>query len=213
MGALYARTRDLFFIQVGANVGKNTGSGDPIWEYVRPCNWSGAVVEPALDTFTNLKINYQDLIDADRVFAFNLGVSNKHGYTKMLGRGEAASLSGEMSESLNQFGDDNSLVVEVVTIAEIWDKLKSRIPSSGVDILVLDVEGNEANILALEEFPHPRPTRILFEIAHLNLDTKDKIDEKLRSQGYRQSADLVHRDSHAITHNLPAQDRLYELVM
>lgn len=200
--------RNLYFVQVGANVGKNVGSGDPIWEYVRPCGWSGAVVEPMPFTFQKLKENYQDLEATGRVVALNYGVSEAHGYAGMLGGGELA--------KIGQVGTDRSLlkdnenVVEIVTLSQIWDMLRSRIPSTGVDILVLDVEGNEAKILARGEMPRPRPAWILFEIAHLSHEVKDEIDESLRSQGYRQSADLIHRDDLGLT--LPAQDRLYELV-
>ena len=103
-------------------------------------------------------------------------------------------------------------MLEVVTLKQLWGRVKSHIPSSGVDILVLDVEGNEKNILTEDDLPHPLPTRILFEIAHITQEDRDIIDEKLRSQGYRQSADLIHRDAYAIENGLPAQDRLYELI-
>lgn len=203
------KTRDLFFIQIGANVGKNVGSGDPIWEYVRPCNWSGVAVELVPDTFLKLKTNYVDMEASKRVVTLNYGVSDKSGYAKISGHGETASIGLAVAADKEQVERDG--LVEIVTITDIWGRVKDHIPSSGVDILVLDVEGNEGNILARENLPFPRPTRVLFEIAHLSVREKDEIDEKLRSQGYRQSADLIHRDRLGLT--MPPQDRLYELIV
>jgi len=205
------KTRDLFFIQIGANVGKNVGSGDPIWEYVRPCNWSGAAVELVPDTFLKLKTNYADMEALNRVVTLNHGVSDKSGYAKISGSGETASIGSIVADKNQTEGYGDGVAVEIVTISSLWSRLKDHIPSSGVDILVLDVEGNEGNILARENLPFPRPTRILFEIAHLSVKEKDEIDEKLRSQGYRQSADLIHRDRLGLA--MPPQDRLYELIV
>ena len=209
------QTHNLYFIQLGANVGKNVGSGDPIWEYVRPCHWSGAAVELVSNTYVQLKENYADV--SDRVLTLNYGVSKERGYVSMQGLGgEMARIPQIVKEIPNN--DDTTTYVEIVTIDDIWDKLRDRIPSTGVDILVLDVEGNEANILVHGgsngggELPHPKPKRILFEIAHLSTPVRDEIDESLRAQGYRQSADLIHRDEFAISNNMPAQDRLYELI-
>ena len=210
------QTHNLYFIQLGANVGKNVGSGDPIWEYVRPCHWSGAAVELVSNTYVQLKENYADV--SDRVLTLNYGVSKERGYVSMMGLGgEMARIPQIVKEIPNN--NDTTAYVEIVTIDDIWDKLRDRIPSTGVDILVLDVEGNEANILVhggsgngSGELPHPKPKRILFEIAHLSTPVRDEIDESLRAQGYRQSADLIHRDEFAIRNNMPAQDRLYELI-
>jgi FkbM family methyltransferase len=201
------KTRNLYFIQVGANIGKNVGGGDPVWEYVRPCHWSGVVVEPMPETYATLKVNYHDLEALNQIVTLNLGVSKSAGYTEMLGGGETASLSTEMKQE-----KEGSMMVEVVTLKQLWGRVKSHIPLTGVDILVLDVEGNERNILAEDDLPHPLPTRILFEIAHVTQEDRDIIDAKLRLQGYRQSADLIHRDTFAMENNLPAQDRLYELI-
>lgn len=205
------QTRDLFFIQLGANVGENVGSGDPLWEYVRPCHWSGVAVELVSSTFRQLKENYADV--NDRVTTLNHGVSDKRGYAGMKGLGGETARILEIVAEIPP-GDAAEEYVEIVTIHDVWEKVRHRIPSAGVDILVLDVEGNEANILARGdgELPAPKPKRILFEIAHLDRQAKDEIDDKLRAQGYRQSADLIHRDEFAIRNNMPAQDRLYELI-
>jgi hypothetical protein len=89
------KTRDLYFIQIGATEGegsKNVGSSDPILEYVRPCYWSGADVDVELvpDTFLKLKTNYADMEALNRVMTLNDVVSNKFGYAKINGSGEMA---------------------------------------------------------------------------------------------------------------------------
>ena len=112
-------------------------------------------------------------------------MTDKNGHAEIKGGGEMA--CGKPKENEN--------VVKIITIGQIWGKLRDHIPSTRVDILVLDVEGNEANVLACGELPDPKPSHILFEIAHLSIEVKDEIDEKLCFQGYSQSPDLIHRDA------------------
>ncbi len=48
---------DFFFIQIGANDGKQS---DPIQGYVRYYQWNGILIEPVADYFAELKANYAD---------------------------------------------------------------------------------------------------------------------------------------------------------
>ena len=53
---------------------------------------------------------------------------------------------------------------------------------------------------------------VLYEMIHLKDDQRDKIDQRLKQQGYVWRNDLIHMDKLARSWNMPAQDRLYELV-
>ena len=79
-----------------------------------------------------------------------------------------------------------------------------------MDLLVVDVEGYEERVLALQDMPHPKPRLVLYEMIHLKDDQRDKIDQRLKQQGYTRN-DLIHMDKLARSWNMPA-DRLYELV-
>ena len=191
----YHPPRDWYIIQLGGNVGLNVGGGDPVWEYVRPCHWSGVILEPQPNIFHQLETNYADV--ADRIQTLNMGISDQPGNFSLRGGGETASL-----------GNSNGNIV-VKTLQQLWDDLQ---PLTRVDVLVVDVEGHEERVLALQDMPHPKPRLILYEMIHLKDQQRDKIDQKLKQQGYVWRNDLIHMDNLARRRNFPAQDRLYELM-
>jgi hypothetical protein len=55
VSSLSRRTRNFFFIQIGAYDGRKD---DPIYELVQRNRWSGILVEPQPDIFERLKQNY-----------------------------------------------------------------------------------------------------------------------------------------------------------
>ena len=184
---------DFYVIQLGGNVGLNVGGGDPVWEYVRPCHWSAAILEPQPHIFAQLQHNYADV--ADRIQTLNLAVSNQRGNMSMRGGGETASLQ------TNQEGN-----IAVVTLADLWQRLQ---PLTRVDVLVVDVEGHENRVLQLQDLPSPQPRFVLLEIAHLSTEQRDGIDRALVRQGYVAVEDLKHMDRVARLKNAPPQDRIY----
>lgn len=186
---------DWYVIQAGGNVGLNVGGGDPVWEYVRPCRWRGLVLEPQPQVFQQLERNYADVPD---IHTLNLAVSDQSGFMSMRGAGETASLNPNSKD-----GD-----VQVVTLPELWEKYKPE----RVDVLVVDIEGNEENVLFKAPIPSPKPRYILFEMIHLKPEVKDRIDQALYSQGYVRRDDLKHMDKTARSRNAPPQDRLYSLL-
>ena len=126
-----------------------------------------------------------------------ISISDQPGNFSLRGGGETASL-----------GNSNGNIV-VKTLQQLWDDLQ---PLTRVDVLVVDVEGHEERVLALQDMPHPKPRLILYEMIHLKDQQRDKIDQKLKQQGYVWRNDLIHMDNLARRRNFPAQDRLYELM-
>ena len=81
-----------------------------------------------------------------------------------------------------------------------------------MDLLVVDVDGYEERVLHFIRHAPSQVPMVLYEMIHLKDHQCDKIDQKLKQQGYVWRNDLIHMDTLARSWNLPAQDRLYELV-
>ena len=105
---------------------------------IHPCHWSGVILEPQPNIFHQLQTNY-----ADRIQTLNMGISDQPGNFSLRGGGEKASL-----------GNSNGNIV-VKTLQQLWDDLQ---PLTRVDVLVVDVEGHEERVLALQ---------VLYEMIHL----------------------------------------------
>ena len=187
---------DFYVIQLGGNTGLNRKGGDPVWEYVRPCQWRGAILEPVPATFDKLQQNYADV--ADRIQTLNMAVSNQTGTMSLKGMNEMARMV-----PLGQGRGE----IQVKTLADLWAQLQPQ----RVDALVVDVEGHEVQCLADQDMPSPKPRYILFEIKQLNEQERQRIDDALKRQGYIHRADLKHKDKKAIENNDPPGDRLYSL--
>ena len=56
--------------------------------------------------------------------------------------------------------------------------------------------------------PHPKPRLVLYEMIHLKDHQRDKIDQKLKQQGYVWRNDLIHMDKLARSWNMPAISEL-----
>lgn len=187
---------DWYIIQLGGNVGLNIGGGDPVWEYVRPCHWQGAILEPQPDVFAQLQANYADV--APRIQTLPWAISNLAGNFSMRGGGEQAGIN------IRQPGN-----ISVYTLQDLWNYLQPPV----VHALVVDVEGHEERILYYQDIPSPKPRLILFERKHLTSFQLDRIDLGLERQGYQFQTDLRHMDDLARRSNAPPQDRLYALVV
>ena len=69
--------------------------------------------------------------------------------------------------------------VNVATLRHLWEQFKP----SKVDLLVVDVEGNEPRVFD-HPLPRPRPRLVHFEHAHLSTQQRRSLHFKLISQGY-----------------------------
>lgn len=187
---------DFYIVQLGGNQGRNVKGGDPVWEYVRPCHWRGAILEPVAFAFSKLQKNYADV--ADRIQTLQMAVSNTTGTMSIKGMNEMARMV-----PLGQGRGE----VPVVTLRDLWTKLQP----TKVDALVVDVEGHEVACLADQDLPSPKPRFILLEIKNLNEEERQRIDDALKRQGYLHRADLFHKDKKAIENHDPPGDRLYSL--
>ena len=133
---------DFFAVQIGGNIGKNVGGGDPIWEYVRPCHWSGVILEPQPAVFAQLQANYADV--RDRIQTYNWAASNQSADAMgMCGGGENALLMDRSKYRCARKRRDNDHTnIRVVTLSELWAHAVLPTQTPTVHVLVVDVEGH-----------------------------------------------------------------------
>jgi len=188
------------FVQIGGNCGTNLPEcavgGDPIWEYATRFGWNGVVLEPVPQTFSKLSANYLPYPSVKPVQAL---VSNHSGVGKILGRAETSHEIGLSSKK--------GVEVPTYTLKKLWKKVYGA-DKEKVDLLVVDAEGNEPKILS-GAIPEPKPKLILFEIASLQQEELDIIDENLQNEGYHLIKKLKHQDKVGLT--MAPQDALYKL--
>lgn len=185
-----------FFVQIGANCGTNRCAGvrgEPIWTHQMRYEWPGVVVEANPHTFLKLQANYQAYLH--RVTPVNVAIGNRsNGEVLTLycpGQGNSTSerctAQHKWAKLYNWTG--NAVTTPVWSLADLWSR---KVKSTVVDILAIDVEGNEYDILNLP-LPRPRPRTIFFETTgftnnHLNPTGKEKlalVRGLLTSQGYQ----------------------------
>lgn len=195
--------------QLGANRGP--GPHEAIFEYAANCSWRGLAFEPVAATFDLLCRNYEPW--RPHVRPVQAAVSNFNGPAQMAlinsycPRGECNRLTQRNTTRTGKLMPTEQ--VEVVTLARVWEELR-RVKFLGgckrcaqrVDVLVVDVEGQEEQVLYHgAPFPHPPPRLVLYEDKHLKASQKERIAGRLHSQGYTLIRQVLHPARNGAMHN------------
>ena len=155
---------DFFFIQVGANDGKQF---DPIRDYVRYYQWKGILLEPVADYYAELQKNYADCPNLKLI---NAAIADHEGTatiyrvdpkvnTPKWQQGIASLhkehhlLSGTMSETM---------IAESVPCLPLMSLLNDHQITS-LDLLQIDAEGCDLAIINSLDFSRIKPEILHFE--------------------------------------------------
>ena len=155
---------DFFFIQVGANDGKQF---DPIRDYVRYYQWKGILLEPVADYYAELQKNYADCPNLKLI---NAAIAEHEGTatiyrvdpkvnTPKWQQGIASLhkehhlLSGTMSETM---------IAESVPCLPLMSLLNDHQITS-LDLLQIDAEGCDLAIINSLDFSRIKPEILHFE--------------------------------------------------
>jgi len=186
------RTKDFYFIQVGAYDGRES---DPIWDYVHRYRWSGLLVEPQADIFERLKSNYAG---HPRLIFECVAVADQDGalpFYKV--KDEYAHLFHADHRTLSSFYPEHitkhlSVPVDAERVLQridtkcvtLWSLIeKHRIAK--IDLLQIDVEGYDYQIIKNMRFEKVLPSIIRFEHANLGPCERTECIDLLISKGYR----------------------------
>ncbi len=202
----YKTPRDFFFVQIGANDGKNN---DPIYDFVSKYKLSGLLVEPQKNAFKSLCKNYGD---NNNLIYENAAISYKDEYQSMYIIKEAfQDTYGELTTTANPSGpssfdkdhvrkwirrggamteffkdkqvDDYIEEIQVKTIT--FDTLMRKHNIKSIDLLQIDAEGFDFEIIKMIDFDKYPPKLINYESAHLRAkNSRIECESFLQNKGY-----------------------------
>lgn len=182
------------FVQIGANCGMNTRhcaiSGDPVWDYATRCHWRGVAVEAYKPIFRELCDNY---LPHPTVWPMHTAVSDARRRAAVFrtGNREANHLLTEHEARRVMSGQrlfGGNVTVDVVRLHDVWAAVLA-LGVREVDVLVIDVEGEESKLLS-SPLPSPPPRMVLYEHLHVAPSDQRRIHKALLSQGYALLADV-----------------------
>jgi FkbM family methyltransferase len=172
--------KEVFFVEIGANDGIN---GDPLYPYIIKHNWPGVYVEPQKAVFAQLvenfkgrkNLHFENIAITDKYETVTLYVPNDAYYSSI------ASLKKDVG-MLGQFELEAQLVE-----AKPFDYLidKYDLTSKKCLFLLIDVEGQEKQILFSIDFSRFSPTYVLFEHRLMDYDTHRAVNIFLTEKGYK----------------------------
>ncbi|MEI6070417.1 MAG: FkbM family methyltransferase [Verrucomicrobiae bacterium] len=163
---------DFFFVQVGANDGKQF---DPIRSYVRYYQWKGILLEPVADYFAELKENYADCPNLKLI---NAAIADHEGTVtiyrvnpldKSLPKWKQGIASLHEGHHLRSGTSDDVMTAEQVPCLPLMSLL-DRHNISSIDLLQIDAEGCDLAIIKSLDL-----TRILPKILHFEHRLGDKV--------------------------------------
>jgi len=166
---------DFFFVQVGANDGKQF---DPIRDYVRYYQWKGILLEPVADYFAELEKNYADCPNLKLI---NAAIADHEGTVTIyrvnpldtsLPKWKQGIASLHKEHHLRSGTSDDVMVAEQVPCLPLMSLL-DRHNVTSLDLLQIDAEGCDLAIIKSLDL-----TRILPKILHF----EHRLGEEVHSQ-------------------------------
>ncbi len=193
------------FIQVGANDGI---SFDFLYEFAINRQSSGLVIEPVIEYFNELVINYKDYPEIKKINkAVHCLEKSKKIYKIMESRKQKYPdwVKGMASFDENHHKRQNiskeDMEVENVSTDTLMNIISDSYSDKKIDYLQIDTEGYDWEILKMLDFSRVKPPIIKYE--HVNLEKADLIASKklLIDQGYsifKEGIDTLGIDLHRI---------------
>lgn len=193
-----SHNRSVSFIQIGASDGLRN---DPIREFIVRDHWHGLLVEPLPGVFDILLKNYSGISTKRHLKFINCAITSESVASLTIWSFDEARLKDLSIEdkldllqksSLNRSHLDKfigtrpassvkAISVPCLTFTGLIEQFFS--PGRVLDLLVLDVEGQEWNIIHSIDFDKVRPEAIFYESRHLAGDG-GPLRQLLRDKGY-----------------------------
>ncbi len=177
---------NVFFVVIGANDGV---SNDILFPFVQKNNWQGVYIEPQRNVFEQLKIN---LKHKNNLFFENIAITKEESEfliyipkDKNIKDYSGIASINRNGGVLNRFKDEELLIEKVIgkPFQYLIDKY-SLINRDNL-IIVIDVEGEEKNIIFSLDFLQINPRIIIFEHAHMTYDEHRHVNSWMVKNGYK----------------------------
>lgn len=190
----YGKTNgDVFFIQVGANEGKED---DPIYHFISQKGWKGILIEPVKFIFDKLIRNYKDY--SSQLFFENVAISytegkqiffylrKKEGFDIPFWAEELGSFNKEVILKHKMYiSQIEDLIIEEEVPVTTISALQSKYNISEPDVLMIDTEGYDFEIIKSYPFGESKPTVLIYEHKHLGNYIHKQSLIYLRKYGYK----------------------------
>jgi FkbM family methyltransferase len=175
-----------FFIEIGANDGIE---GDPIYKFVKKFQLAGIYIEPQKKVFDKLVNNFRNF---KNVHFENIAVSKQEGTIDLFipksteqVKENITSLMASTSKdkgNLGYFGSFEIEQVESKPFSYLVDKYNLRAKKN--IFLLIDIEGNEKELIESIDFTTCKPKYIFFEHVHMTYDSHLNLNNFLIALGY-----------------------------
>jgi FkbM family methyltransferase len=188
--ARFGKESEIRFIQAGAFDGI---AGDPIRALIlaHP-DWRGALAEPMVNVFAQLKNNYAAV--NGRLNFFNCAVSDRHGTIEMYQISESEierlhlppwsrEVASVSASHIKKHFPTVHLSRHTVPTMRICDIAKAC-GFTKVDLLILDVEGHERRIIDDIEFASLGVRAVMFEHKHMTTRDEEAVLDHFRAFGF-----------------------------
>ena len=179
----------LTFIQVGANDGCFE---DPLRKYILNFPWRGVLVEPQPVVFEKLRANYESV--KDRLIFENIAIAPEATEISMY-------RASKRHEGDRTFADTVASISPKVTARQLGlrqpeleaftvscstlDGLIAKYDIHQLDVLQIDVEGEDFNVLKTLDFARTCPLIIQFEHGHLSPRDVNNVVQHLNARDYQ----------------------------
>ncbi|WP_052700926.1 FkbM family methyltransferase [Loktanella sp. S4079] len=183
----------LKYVQVGANDGR---LADPLFAHAKDHNFDGLLIEPSPIYYESLTQLYGQ---QPHIETLNVGVAEERGTLTLhqlhplhqgsfpnWARGCASMHRDVLVRSLSAVGDVNDeMILSVDVPVDRLDRILEAHDALSADILIIDVEGYEANIFRSFSLKSFRPIVIMFEFTQITDADATEIHANLARNGYR----------------------------
>jgi FkbM family methyltransferase len=192
VGAFAEAYPEAFFIEIGSNDGEQH-------DFLRPQilskRWRGVMVEPVPYVFERLRRNYGEL---ERVALENAAIADRDGRTPFFHLREAGadehlpgwyhgvgSFSREAVLGHRGFIPDvDDRLVETSVRCMTFESLCRKHAVDRLDLLLVDVEGYDAEIVRMVDLSQRHPRLLVFEHYHLSEADRRECTERVEAAGY-----------------------------
>ena len=189
-------TEDFFFVQIGANDGKNN---DPIHRYVTKYKLHGLAIEPQPDVFTLLQETYKPYPFVECV---NLAIAHESGTLPFYSVKESFKTSENFSQvsglatfqknvlirtivrKIPHDANPEEYVQETPVKTSSFKNLVEKYSLKRIDMIQIDCEGYDYEILKMIDLEHFAPSIINLESVHLVESDRIACEKLLESKGY-----------------------------
>ena len=176
-----------FFIEIGANDGVE---GDPLYKFVKKYQLSGIYVEPQKKVFDKLVNNLKEF---KNVHFENIAVSKEEGKIDLFIPKGTEKINDNITSlmastsidkgNLRYFGSYEVEQVNSKPFSYLVDKY--NLHEKFNLFLLIDIEGNEKELIESIDFSICKPKYIFFEHVHMTYDSHLNLNNFLTNLGYR----------------------------